>query len=212
LFALLIPIGFAAWWFLGRPPKALTEAHQATIAKALESTNSAAIQKVAVAFGHEGFPEVSMMLSQRAKLEGRGASEVRVHQDALRDALVSPVRAGDCKYTRATAEKFRRRGLTCSSKFLLDYASGLERSRSIEPVFVELVGPSGDPEPVAGGSNTLPPDVVMLSEQDAESVIPPPVTASPMFGNPPLQVGDNTPVLGTLVEDMPEAPAGGGEG
>jgi hypothetical protein len=212
LFALLIPLGFAAWWFLGRPQKTLTEAHQATIAKALESTNSAAIQKVAVAFGHEGFPEVSMMLAQRARLEGRGASEVRVHQDALRDALTSPVRAGDCKYTRVTAEKFKRRGLTCSARFLTDYALGLERSAGIEPVFVELVGPSGDPEPAPGSSNPLPPETIMLSEQDAESVIPPPITASPMFGNPPLQVGSNAPPLGTMVEDMPEATAGGGEG
>jgi hypothetical protein len=211
LFALLIPLGFAAWWFLGRPQKTLTEAHQATIAKALESTNSAAIQKVAVAFGHEGFPEVSMMLAQRARLEGRGASEVRVHQDALRDALTSPVRAGDCKYTRVTAEKFKRRGLTCSARFLTDYALGLERSAGIEPVFVELVGPSGDPEPVAGSSQPLPPEVVMLSEQHAEDIIPPPIEQQPHFGNPPLSVPGAAPVLGSLVEDMPEAPAGGGE-
>jgi hypothetical protein len=213
LFALLIPLGVAAWWFFGRSPKALTSSHEATIAKALESTNAAAIQKVAVAFGAEGFPEVSMMLMQRARLEGRGASEVRVHQDAVRDAIVAPVRSGECKYTRATADRLKRRGLTCTGRFLVDYANGLERSQHIAPVFVELVGPSGDPEPVAGSSQPLPPETIMLSEQDAEAIIPPPVEARQAFGNPPLQVGENPgPPLGAgLVEDMPEAEAGGGE-
>jgi hypothetical protein len=211
MFALLVPLGVAAWWFFGRAPKVLTEKHEVTIAKALESTNAAAIQKVAVAFGAEGFPEVSMMLMQRARLEGRGASEVRTHQDAVRDAITAPVRSGDCRSTRATADRLKRRGLTCTGRFLLDYANGLERSAHIDPVFVELVGPSGDVEPAPGSSQPLPPETIMLSEQDAESVIPPPVTEQPMFGSPPLQVGSSAPPLGSLVEDMPEAQAGGFE-
>jgi hypothetical protein len=196
----------AAWWLFFRKPKALTDKHQEVIARALESTNAAAINKVAVAFGAEGHGEVAALLRRRAALTSRAAQEVRADQQDLVDAIIAPVRNGSCKYTRETAERFKRRGLTCTGRLLDDYARGLERSRAIQPVFVPLVGPNGEPEPQPGDG--LPPEVPGTGEapEDIDVAAPP----SPNPFDKPMDTGP-IPLGSPPVGDWPEAEAGGGD-
>lgn len=202
MLALVLPAAVAAWWFLFRKPPSLTPAHEAIVAKAMASTNAPAIQKVAVAFGREGHTEVAARLAQRARLEGRGSDELKAAQRELTEAITAPVRSGDCRYTRATADKFRRRGLHCTGKLLEDYATGLERSRTIQPV---LLNAAGNPEPGQGSTDEgLPPEVPGTGN-DA-SIMP----KSPNMFDDPMDVG-KIPLGAPPVADWPEAEPGGEE-
>lgn len=208
MLAFVLPAAVAAWWLFFRKPKELTDKHQAVIARALESTNAAAINKVAVAFGAEGHSEVAALLRRRAALTSRAASEVRGDQQDLVDAIIAPVRNGSCKYTRETAERFKRRGLTCTGRLLDDYARGLERSRAIQPVFVPLTDAAGNPEPGQAGNDALPPEVPGTGEAEADIDVP--VPASPNPFDKPMDTGP-IPLGSPPVGDWPEAEAGGGD-
>lgn len=202
MLALVLPAAVAAWYFWLRKPPTLTAAHEAVIAKAMQSTNAPAIQKVAVAFGREGHAEVAARLSQRAKLEARPSAELRAAQDELVQAITAPVRSGDCRYTRATADRFKRRGLHCAGKLLEDYADGLERSRGVQPVLTATLDASGNPEP--GQGEALPPEVPGTG--DDLSVLP---KSKNPFDNP-MDVGP-IPLTAPPVADWPEAEPGGEE-
>jgi hypothetical protein len=201
MLAVLIPAGVAAWWLFFRKPKALTEKHQEVITKALESTNAPAIQKVAVAFGAEGFSEVSAHLRKRAALIGRDASTLRRDQEDFVQALTAPVRSGESRYTREVAERFHKRGMSGSAKCLMQFCKGYERAMSVPPVFLNA---AGNPE-----HGEIPPEAPPTGEAD----LPAPIDHANPFSTPPD--AHILPPLGTLIEDLPEAQpgdSGGGGG
>jgi hypothetical protein len=131
--------------------------------------------------------------------------ELKAAQDALVGAVVAPVRQGDCRYTRAIADRFKRRGMGCAGQFLDDYADGLERSKTIQPVLLPLLTPSGEPEPGQAGANDgLPPEVPGADEQAAETFIPAPASPNPF--DKPMDTGPIPP--GMMVEDIAEVEPG----
>jgi hypothetical protein len=194
MLAVLIPAGIAFWIWKSSRKREMSSSQKAVLDKALASQNPDAIAKVAVAFGREGHGEAMRRLKLRAGLALREPAEVMLHCEAFRNALAEPTGRGTTMATREVALKLKRRGLTECGKFLEDYARGVERCRSIAPVYVPPLGPSGAPE-------TGPIPSVVPNTFDSESAareprdpdLPPGVNP----GDPPI---DMAPIVD---EDLP---------
>lgn len=176
-------------WFAWRHHKReLSAAHHAVIDKAMGSTNAPAIEKVAVAFGHGGYPEVAGQLRQRAALVSRSPEELALHRQNFSRALAAPLAGAPPSFTRRIGEAFASRGMTHSGKFLQDYAKGWQRAWPIAPV-------SAAPPP--------PPDPTDPSTSDYS------------LGLPPQDMGPNygAPIPEEPVVDAPTADdlSGGGD-
>jgi hypothetical protein len=203
MLAVLIPAGIAFWIWRSSRKREMTSTQKAVLDKALASQNPEAIQKVAVAFGREGHDEAMRRLKLRAGLTLREPAEVMLHCEAFRNALAEPTGRGTTVATREVALKLKRRGLTECGKFLEDYARGVERCRSIAPVYVPPLGPSGAPEagPIPGVvPNTFESEDAACEPRDPD--LPPGVNP----GDPPI---DMAPIVD---EDLPPIPSEGGIG
>src|ERR1700677_168309 len=201
MLGILIPAGIAYLVWRSSRKKEMSPGQSAVLAKALASQNPEAIQKVAVAFGREGHSEAMRRLKLRAGLAVREPAEVALHCELFRDSLSEPTGRGTTVATRATALKMKRRGMTECGKFLEDYARGVERCRSIAPVYVPPLGPSGAPE-----VGTLPGTVPNTFESESASQEPrdPDLPPGVNPGDPPI---DMAPIVD---EDLPPIPEMGG--
>lgn len=203
MLGLIIPLGIGYLVWRSSRKKEMSPGQKAVMDKAMSSTNPEAITKVAVAFGREGHGEAMRRLKVRAGLAVRDPAEALLYCEAFRNALSEPTGRGTTVATRAIALKMKRRGMTECGKFLEQYAKGVERCRSIAPVYVPPLGPSGAPE-----TDMLPTNIP--NTFDAESAareprdpdLPPGVNP----GDPPI---DMAPIVD---EDLPPIPEEGGLG
>lgn len=204
MLGLIIPLGIGYLVWRSSRKKEMSTSQSAVLQKALASQNPQAIQKVAVAFGREGHSEAMRRLKLRAGLALREPAEVMLHCEAFRNALAEPTGRGTTVATRAVALQLKRRGMTECGKFLEDYARGVERCRSIAPVYTPPLGPSGAPE-----VGTIPGDVPNTFEAESAGQEPrdPDLPPGVNPGDPPI---DMAPIVD---EDLPPiAPEQGGIG
>lgn len=197
MLGVLIPVGIAYLVWRSSRKKEMSSSQKAVLDKALASQNPDAIAKVAVAFGREGHSEAMRRLKLRAGLTLREPAEVMLHCEAFRNALAEPTGRGTTVATRAVALQLKRRGMTECGKFLEQYAKGVERCRSIAPVYVPPLGPSGAPE-----TGPIPSNIPNTFEADAAAAEPrdPDLPPGMNPGDPPI---DMPPIVD---EDLPPIP------
>jgi len=214
MLGVLLPAAILFWIWRSSSKKEMTAPQKAVLDRALLSQNPDAIQKVAVAFGREGHGDVEKRLKRRASLAVREPAEVAFTCELFRNALNDPSGRGTTEKTRLVAKALAGKEMTESARFLLDFARGFERARSVAPVYVPPIGPAGRPE---GGpeSESFQSDVVadpmsampniFDSEKAAEEPRDPDLPPGAVPGDPPI---DMAPIVD---EDLPPIPSAEGE-
>jgi hypothetical protein len=161
----LLAIGLGVWYLHRKRERRMTQAHEAVAAKALASTNPAAIARVADVFAGEGFDEVANQLRVRAALPRRTAAQKAADRTAFSRGLQDP------RYSRKIGEVFARRGMTQSARFLDLFGRGAERAMRVPPYLmpVEVEDPTDPTTP-------MPPEVTtsempdLTPDQDPNSI------------------------------------------